>query len=342
MAKNELPQGLLASIRSGARGGEVGRPMEIPLDTIDPDPDQPRRAIDPVAISELAETMLIAGVIQPIMVRKSQTAGRWVIVVGERRWRAAKLAGLKTIPALESKDWEPADRAQRQVIENQHRVSLSNTDIARAVEGMTASKITAKQIAIVCNIHEQQVKIYRAISRLPESLAKWADRLDVRTVYELHLAWQKADGEGRGVIQRRLDAVEDHGTLTLTDARRVIKSLGSVPTVRKSGENPGTEADSETALAVPRNDMVIESAGGLHLHQADNALAGAGRVVDRNGVGQGARLRELVSTLADALHNAANALDPVDRVMADGLRRQADRARDEVDGRRIGSPDDSD
>ncbi|HYM11335.1 MAG TPA: ParB/RepB/Spo0J family partition protein, partial [Bryobacterales bacterium] len=71
---------------------------KIPLDRSDPNPYQPRRAFDPERLEELAASIRADGLVQPVIVRPS--GGRYILIVGERRWRAARLAGLDEIPAL--------------------------------------------------------------------------------------------------------------------------------------------------------------------------------------------------------------------------------------------------
>ncbi|MCL6441280.1 MAG: ParB/RepB/Spo0J family partition protein, partial [Thermoleophilum sp.] len=73
---------------------------EIRLDRIVPDPDQPRRTFDPDRLEELAASIAIEGVLQPIVVRYDASRDVYVIVHGERRWRASQRAGLTKIPAI--------------------------------------------------------------------------------------------------------------------------------------------------------------------------------------------------------------------------------------------------
>src|SRR5262245_38796009 len=71
--------------------------VEVPLDKIAPDPDQPREEFEPDALRRLAESLRTRGQLQPIRVRWDEGRGLYVILVGERRWRAAKMAGLPTV-----------------------------------------------------------------------------------------------------------------------------------------------------------------------------------------------------------------------------------------------------
>jgi ParB family chromosome partitioning protein len=74
---------------------------QVRLDLIDPNPFQPRREFPEDSLAELADSIRASGVIQPILVRRNASVqGRFQLVVGERRWRAARLAGLETVPAI--------------------------------------------------------------------------------------------------------------------------------------------------------------------------------------------------------------------------------------------------
>ena len=107
--------------------------IAVRLDAIDPDPDQPRSTFHEDALRELADSIRQDGVIQPIEVTQS-SPGRYLIVHGERRWRAAQLAGLETIPAVvRRRDYDEVTRFVRQVVENIQREDLNDVDRAAAL-----------------------------------------------------------------------------------------------------------------------------------------------------------------------------------------------------------------
>jgi ParB family chromosome partitioning protein len=114
----------------------------IPVAQIRPNPDQPRRRLDPESIAGLSESIAAAGVIQPLIVR-SLRDGRYELIAGERRWRAARRAGLETVPAL-VRDEDEARRLETALIENVAREDLNSVDEARAcatlVEDLGISK----------------------------------------------------------------------------------------------------------------------------------------------------------------------------------------------------------
>jgi ParB family chromosome partitioning protein len=103
----------------------------VPLDAIDPNPDQPRTVFTPGAIEELSQSIKEDGVIQPILLKPN--GSRFMVVVGERRWRASKLAGLSEIPAIirEVGDEKILEIA---LVENIQREDLNPIEVATALQ----------------------------------------------------------------------------------------------------------------------------------------------------------------------------------------------------------------
>jgi len=121
---------------------------EIPIEQIEPNPDQPRREFDPVAMKELATSIETMGIIAPITLRQV-ASDRYQIIAGERRWRASQMAGLKTMPAyIRTADDESV--MELALVENIQREDLNAIEIALAYEhlaessGMTQEKISER------------------------------------------------------------------------------------------------------------------------------------------------------------------------------------------------------
>jgi ParB family chromosome partitioning protein len=102
----------------------------LPLDLISPSPSQPRKAFDDEALQGLAESLSARGVLQPVLVRPV-AGGTYELIAGERRWRAARLAGLDAIPAI-VRDRDDADALELALIENMAREDLNVLEQARA------------------------------------------------------------------------------------------------------------------------------------------------------------------------------------------------------------------
>jgi ParB family transcriptional regulator, chromosome partitioning protein len=109
----------------------------IPIESIGSDPDQPRREMDEEALERLASSLKARGQLQPIRVRWDEPRGQYVIVCGERRWRAAMLAGLVSLTAIvEDRPLSPVDLIVIQMIENCVREDLPPLDQARAMRSL--------------------------------------------------------------------------------------------------------------------------------------------------------------------------------------------------------------
>lgn len=104
---------------------------EIDIKLIDVNPNQPRKNFEPTALKELADSIKVHGVIQPIIVNK--TGDRYIIVAGERRFRASKLAGLKTIPAI-VKNYTEQQIKEISLLENIQREDLNPIEVANAMK----------------------------------------------------------------------------------------------------------------------------------------------------------------------------------------------------------------
>ncbi len=121
---------------------------EIAVDQIEPNPNQPRREFDPVALEELANSIKQLGIVQPITLRQI-SENRFQIIAGERRWRASQLAGLKAIPAY-IRTIDDENVMEMALVENIQREDLNAIEIALAYEqllqksGMTQEKVAAE------------------------------------------------------------------------------------------------------------------------------------------------------------------------------------------------------
>ena len=128
MAKKGLGKGLGALITTST-AAEQPRHEMIPIDSISPNPMQPRRRFNEESLEELAASLKEHGLVQPIIVRPKGTG--YEILVGERRWRAAQLAGAKSIPAV-IRDAEASECLQIALVENLHRDDLNGIEEATA------------------------------------------------------------------------------------------------------------------------------------------------------------------------------------------------------------------
>ena len=104
--------------------------VELPLGEIDPNRDQPRKKFDEEALAQLADSIRHSGVLSPILVARE--GSRYTIIAGERRWRAARLAGIDTIPAI-VREWDDVRRQEAALIENIQRENLNPIEEAQGI-----------------------------------------------------------------------------------------------------------------------------------------------------------------------------------------------------------------
>ena len=128
---------------------------EIRLDAIAPNPHQPRRQMDESSIAELAASLKSTGLVQPIVVR--QVDGGYQLIAGERRWRAAKLAGLSTLPAI-VRDVDSFTQAQMALVENIQREDLNPIDRAQSYRALM-SQLGLTQAELASRLGEDRSSI---------------------------------------------------------------------------------------------------------------------------------------------------------------------------------------
>jgi ParB family chromosome partitioning protein len=142
---------------------------EIPVDQIEVNPRQPRKDFDPTALDELARSLRTTGMLQPVVVRRSLD-GRWQLIAGERRWRAARQAGLDRIPAVvrEATDAESLELA---LVENLLREDLNPLEEAEAYQQiLTEFGWTQEQLAQRVGKDRSTIANSLRLLRLPRTI----------------------------------------------------------------------------------------------------------------------------------------------------------------------------
>jgi ParB family chromosome partitioning protein len=130
--RSGLGKGLGALIPPERASGQTGLLRDLPVGDIDPSPHQPRQRFDEETLVSLAASVREVGILQPVLVRPA-ASGRFELVAGERRWRAAKRAGLAVIPAL-VRETEDLHAVEQALIENLHRQDLTALEEAAAYQ----------------------------------------------------------------------------------------------------------------------------------------------------------------------------------------------------------------
>lgn len=215
--------GALNEAISGAGANQARSYRMVPPDHIRPDPAQPRKAVDENSIRELADSMLardesgeIRGVVQALSVRSdNDNPGCYIINMGERRWRAAQLAGLAEIPVIIREN----SSFTEQLIENIQREDLSTEDTAAAIERLAETGLSNADIGRKLGKNRDWVSLYRQFTTVPESIATLhRDGViqGARAAVELARAYEKDPGHvGTIIEQLRSEGVTNLSRRTL-------------------------------------------------------------------------------------------------------------------------------
>lgn len=148
---------------------EGGKPREIPVDQIDPNPYQTRSQMNEEQLAELAASITANGVVQPILVRPL-ASGRFQLIAGERRWRASQLAGKQTIPAI-LRQVSDEQAMEITIVENLQRSDLNAMEQARAFARLsTEFHMTQEQMGHRTGKDRATVTNYMRLLKLPESV----------------------------------------------------------------------------------------------------------------------------------------------------------------------------
>jgi ParB family chromosome partitioning protein len=155
-----------AAPKPSAAETEGGKPREIPVDQIDRNPFQTRSQVNEEQLAELAASIVANGVVQPILVRP-QANGRFQLIAGERRWRASKLAGKETVPAI-LRQVSDEQAMEITIVENLQRADLNPMEQARAFERLSREfHMTQEQIAVRTGKDRATVANFMRLLKLP-------------------------------------------------------------------------------------------------------------------------------------------------------------------------------
>ncbi len=167
MKRKVLGKGLAALLPQPA-AAEGERHLELAPDRIDPNPEQPRQHIDPERLSELARSMVEQGVIQPLVVRR--VGSRYQLIAGERRWRAAREAGIAKVPVV-VRQAEDRELLEIALVENIQREELNPIEEAGAYRRLIAELgYSQEQVAARVGKDRSTVANLLRLLRLPREI----------------------------------------------------------------------------------------------------------------------------------------------------------------------------
>jgi ParB family transcriptional regulator, chromosome partitioning protein len=168
-----LPQSGNEVISIQAQAAPRNAISDLPITAIDRNPYQTRTIFDEQTLNELANSIKENGVLQPVVVRPAEEAGRYILVLGERRLRASKIAGKETIPAIVRRV-SPQQAAEMTVLENVQREDLNPIEQAEAYRVLSQEfNLTQAQIAQRVGVSRESVANYMRLLRLPEEVRQY-------------------------------------------------------------------------------------------------------------------------------------------------------------------------
>ena len=178
--------------------------QEIAIGDIDPNPDQPRRAFQEESIAQLAQSIKDQGMLQPILVVPEE-GGRYRIVAGERRWRAARVAGLETVPCV-VRDLDVVQQMEIALIENLQREDLNPIEVAQGIRSlMQQCGYTQEAVAARLSKSRPAVANLLRLLTLPEEIADMVREGALSAGHARVLAGLEDDGAKHSLARQAID-----------------------------------------------------------------------------------------------------------------------------------------
>ena len=295
-----LPGGVgTPAVNAGDKGANA-RTLMLDVECMEPNPSQPRKRMEREALEELASSIRTEGIIQPLLVRSAKTPGRYEIIAGERRWRAAKMAGLREVPAY-VREMSDQDVMVAALVENLQREDLNPAEEARALQELKERlALTQEELAQRLGKSRSMVANSLRLLQLPQAALESLEEGAISAGHARSLLALAPDGDAMaGFLARMLayklsvrdceDAVahwKKQGRLPWSDggeapkkapARRrkspefkqLEKSLGTLLKVKTSLS--GTPAKGRISLSYASEDELMRLLGLLGLKDVKEA-----------------------------------------------------------------------
>ncbi len=274
----------LAAILSVAPKDEPEELRPLPLDMITPSPHQPRRVIEQEALLGLAESIKLRGVLQPVLVRPLR-GGRFELIAGERRWRAAQVAELNTIPAIIRR--HDAASLEVALVENMAREDLNPIDEARACAALVEELgLTREEVGLRVGRSRVAVSNLIRLLDLPDEAIALIERGEL------------TEGHGRALL-----AAEDHAERRRL-ARAAVNGRWSVRELESRARTAGADHPRAARKAKRRPPLHPDQLAAVE-EISDSFSTVLGREVDvRPGRAGGYRLEVGFESLEAALDTA--------------------------------------
>ena len=247
MTRKALGRGLNALFTSTATVEQGDVLMEVEIDLLEPNPDQPRTVFREGKLDELAASIQANGIVQPLLVRRQDHNERYQIVAGERRWRAAQRAGLDRVPVVIREI--PDERVlELSLIENIQREELNPIEEAyayrRLIDGLG---VTQEEVARRVGRERSSVTNYLRLLKLPEDIQQWVEEDRLSMGHARALLSLETPEEQRALAHK----IVEQG-LSVRDTERFVKKVHEASARRGGRASRDEKVDANVRAAEER------------------------------------------------------------------------------------------
>ena len=245
---------------------------ELKINDVSPNTKQPRKNFDEESIAELAESIKENGIIQPIIVQRKKD--KYIIVAGERRWRAARLAGLKLVPAI-IRDLTDRQTMEQALIENLQREDLNPMETAFAMQNLLKEyKITQEQLAKKIGVPRATVANTIRLTNIDESLQDFIVSGDLTAGHAKALLSLKDKEE-----QRQVADIIMAKDMSVRQAEEFVKNF-SEKKESKSGSKAQKAIDPQVKLSIKEVETRLKKSLGSRVKiKISDPSTGKGKIV---------------------------------------------------------------
>lgn len=242
MSRKVLGRGLSALLGDESNKNDREELIEIDIDLIQPNSEQPRTIFEEQSLEELAQSIRVNGVVQPILVRKK--GSNYQIVAGERRWRASQKAGLQKVPAI-VRDVSDDKLLEIALIENIQRQELNAIEEARAYKNLIGSLgLTQEMIAERVGKNRTTITTFLRLLKLPDEIQQMVEQNKISPGHARALLMAE-DSE----FQRNLAGKIVEMSLSVRETEKIVKRA-----------KKGTPQNAENKTVTPKIDANVKAA----------------------------------------------------------------------------------
>ena len=249
-------------VQAFAKGETTG---ELAIKDLIPNPYQPRKTFEPTKLKELINSIKESGVIQPLIVRKS--GEKYEIVAGERRWRAAKEAGLDVVPAVVRK-YDDATMMEVALIENMQRSDLNPMEEAEGLRNMMDKLgITQAEVAKKMGMSKTAVSNSLRLLNLPESIRKFVEKGEI-TMGQVRPLLGLGDEKHMEELAMQI-VTNDWSARTVEDVVNEYKEGNTVKVVREKITSLGLDGKKKKTSVV-KNKKALKREQDIYVEDFQN------------------------------------------------------------------------